>query len=161
MPLVQFANLPVVRLVNVIVPCIGPIGSFAAEKDPAAQRAIRSGQTSRTLLVRAPVARRTRRIERRGEPQHGEFSESHIQAMVKQVESAAGPAAHTEYFVFVPSCRPIEVFVNVEYRPQERTVAPALHDRSRQVASVGGLAIILGWHCGGSRSLRSHAASPG
>jgi hypothetical protein len=79
--------------------------------------------------------------------------------MVKQIESAAGPAAHAERFL--PSGCPIEVFVNIEYRLQERSVAAAVREPLRQVASVGGLAIILGWHCGGSRSLQSHAFSPG
>jgi len=160
---VQVANLLVERFVNAMVLFIGRIGFFTAEKDAAAQRAILSGQTSRTLLVWAPVARRTRRIDRFGPPEHGKFAESHIQAMVKQIESAAGPSAHTEIFIFIffPAGCPIEGFINVEYCLQECVVAPALHDRSRQVASVGGLAIILGWHCVGSRSLRSYAASPG
>jgi len=158
---VQVADLLVERFVNAMILYIGRIGLFAAEKDAAAQWAILSGQTSRTLLVWAPVARRTCRIDRFGPPEHGKFAESNIQAMVKQIESAAGPSAHTELFIFFPAGCPIEGFINVEYCLQECVVAPALHDRSRQVASVGGLAIILGWHCVGSRSLRSYAASPG
>jgi hypothetical protein len=155
-PFVQLADSPVGLFVDSV---IQGVRFFAAEKDAAAQWAILAGQTSRTLLVWASVACEPRGIRRLGSPQQRKFAQGRIQAMVKQIESAAGSASHADRLTL--SVCSIDIFVDIEYGLQERGGLLALPDRRREVSRVGGMMIILGWRHGESLFRPGCAISPG